>query len=862
MYYHCCTETRRNAVKLHPALNGIDYLEVLDQHSDPYQEREAVLFLYFLKTVPAGSLDQSNFHITGGESIRGVKVETVESLSTYVLPAAPPEEAEQVLVIKLNKIGDFSPYSLQLIDAGNPSMTPESYDPVLAKVQFSFRSGCQGDLDCLDATECQEILPSSPQINYLAKDFASFRQLMLDRMALLAPGWTERNIADQGIVLLELLAYTADYLSYRQDAIGTEAYLSTSRKRISVRRHARLVDYFMHDGCNARTWAHIQVGPHVDDLLMEKGEGSKRIKILTQVEGLPRTIKVDSADFKHALNAGAKVFELMHDVYLHSAHNEMRFYTWGEQECCLVKGATQATLADHYPKLKRGDVLILSEVMGPATGKRQDSDPMHYHAVLLTAVEHFQDINFDTPFDEEEIEYITVTQITWHAEDALPFPLCISNEQFDNISVALGNIALVDHGLTIEDQRTSSLVPDTVPKSNLAYVGRDQGHNSRGKPQPSSAVPHRYQPILNRQPLTFSAPLTNEQNNPMQSATAMTQSSVKAAMPQISLRQTGPGIQSGSAAEWKPQRDLLNSFAQSHEFVVEMETDGIAHIRFGDGIHGERPASESNFKATYRIGNGPSGNIGARTLFHLASDDAILLAQVDPIQPLWNPLPAKGGTKVESLEEVRQYAPQAFHLPERAVTMSDYEALAKRCKPSIQRAAARLRWTGSWKTVFLSVDQLGGATTDDGFESKLRDCLEVYRMAGFDLEVEEPVYVALEVEMKVCISPHFFKDEIKQVLNRIFSNRRPANGQLAVFHPDNFSFGQTVYLSRLYAAAQAVRGVEFVRITKFQRKDKPSSDPLNEGKLILGRREIARCDNDLNFPNRGTFDLILEGGRV
>ena len=92
------------------------------------------------------------------------------------------------------------------------------------------------------------------RINYLAKDYASFRQLILDRLALIMPEWQETHVPDLGITLVELLAYVGDYLSYYQDAVATEAYLDTARQRISVRRHVRLVDYAMHEGCNARTW--------------------------------------------------------------------------------------------------------------------------------------------------------------------------------------------------------------------------------------------------------------------------------------------------------------------------------------------------------------------------------------------------------------------------------------------------------------------------------------------------------------------------------------------------------------------------------------------------------------------------------
>ena len=54
-------------------------------------------------------------------------------------------------------------------------------------------------------------------------------------------------------------ALAGDYLSYHQDAIGTEAYLATARRRLSVVRHARLLDYFLVEGCNARTWLALTV---------------------------------------------------------------------------------------------------------------------------------------------------------------------------------------------------------------------------------------------------------------------------------------------------------------------------------------------------------------------------------------------------------------------------------------------------------------------------------------------------------------------------------------------------------------------------------------------------------------------------
>ena len=67
-------------------------------------------------------------------------------------------------------------------------------------------------------------------------------------------------------------------------------------------------------------------------------------------------------------------------------HNEMSFYTWGDANCCLPKGATEATLLGTFDNLKIGDVLIFQEMVGPQTGNKADADVRHRCAVRLTRV--------------------------------------------------------------------------------------------------------------------------------------------------------------------------------------------------------------------------------------------------------------------------------------------------------------------------------------------------------------------------------------------------------------------------------------------------------------------------------------------
>ena len=139
--------------------------------------------------------------------------------------------------------------------------------------------------------------------------------------------------------------------------------------------------------------------------------------------------------------------------------------------------------------------------------------------------------------------------------------------------------------------------------------------------------------------------------------------------------------------------------------------------------------------------------------------------------------------------------------------------------------------------------------------------LDRYRMAGHDLEIDEPIFVPLELALHVCVQPDHFRSDVKRALIELFSNRVLRNGQRGLFHPDNFSFGDPVYLSRLYAAAHAVPGVLSVQVTAFRRQDSTDELALQEGRITLGRLEIARLDNDPDFPERGVLNLELHGGK-
>ena len=828
MRYFCCDQRRRSEVR-GSALNGIDFLEVLDLDAALDSDRQRFLFVHLVNDPGGPPFTPDNVRIEGGERVQDIIVLDV---------VAGAGADANILTIEVDRPGDFSPYTLRFVRGLTDDRPPADFDPMLSEIEFSFKVECPSDFDCHPPCECPPDPLTEPKIGYLAKDYASFRRLVLDRLALIAPDWRERNPADLGVAVVELLAHVGDHLSYHQDAVATEAYLGTARSRISARRHARLIDYFVSDGCNARAWVHIAVTSDITQGVPGAPPALPAgTRLFTRIAGQPADLPDDPKIFSQAQEA----FETLHDLdELFLLHNQLPFYTWSDRECCLPRGATSATLRGHFPNLRVGEVLILEEIRGPLTGLGADADLDHRHAVRLTGVVHSEaGAPLADPLTTDEI-----TEITWARADALPFALTISartdeehgSRYVDDVSLARGNIVLADHGLTIADEDIGT-VPDFA--LYLADTRCDPCEEFDRDP-----VPPRFRPALKESPVTHAAAF--DDTGP--AATAMVWS-LRDVAPQITLT----GTAGADVSTWWARRDLLSSAADAREFVAEIESDATARLRLGDDRLGARPEPGTAFAATYRVGNGRAGNVGAEAIAHIITSHGDIVG-------VRNPLPARGGVEPETIEDVRQRAPAAFRTQERAVTPADYAAVTER-HPEVQETAATFRWTGSWHTVFLTIDRFAGLPVDATFEADIRSHVERFRMAGYDLEVDGPRFVPLDLEMMICVDPAYMRGDVKQDLLRVLSNREMPGGQNGLFHPDNFSFGETVYLSPIYAAVQAIPGVDSVSITTFEPLGSDDPVPLIKGKIEINRLQIARLDNDPNFAEHGRVRINMAGGK-
>jgi hypothetical protein len=814
------TDDRRAALLAAKTVNGVDFVEI-----DPADATTLVVHFIFslpgspaaedpVPADPADALSSGDFQISGGERITNIQV----------VSAVPRPGTYDQMNVVVDQVGDFSIYTLTLQDGSTPPATPPGFDLASASANFIFHIDCASDFDCLPVTDCPPPAMMPPRIDYLARDYPGFLQAMLDRMSLLAPGWQERNPADLGVAVVEMLAYVADQLSYRLDVIATEAYLGTARLRTSARRHARLVDYVIGEGSNSRAWLRVMLAPGATDGNVLPAQ----TRCATMFPGAaPPLLAHESLAYQQAITAGAVFFETMQDSPpLSVSLSEMPFYAWSDKQSCLAPGATHATLAGGFPALAPGMVLVLAEAIGPVTGDPADANPQNRQAVRITNVVVTADPMNGKP----------VTEIDWHAEDGLAFPLCVSSEAATaagagSVSVAWGNIVMADQGRSIG---TSSDPITTSPEAIGVVPPAGQG---------------QFRPALAMAPLTFAGP-SPEASQPAIAAARPPGTPT----PVVSLTSVDVDHQ---VANWSAAENLLDAGIgpATPVFVPEIETTGTAYLLFGDGINGLLPQPGTTFSATYRVGNGTTGNVapGTITMIDLPNDLLSVVAGVT------NPLPAWGGADPEAVDHVRQSAPVAFESQKRAVTAADYQARASGY-PGVQRAAATLRWTGSWHTVFITVERDQQAALDPAFIAGLEAYLDGYRMAGVDLEVEDGTQVPLLIQMSVCVQPSYVAADVERALLSVFNAQLQPDGTPGLFSPDRLDLGQPFYLSPLTAAAQAVDGVASVQVLTFERQDQPGDAGLLAGVLTPQPLEFFVLDNDPDYPERGRFELTVEGG--
>ena len=239
-------------------LNGFRMAWVTLDAADPPQF--AWLDLAFVNANQLAPLPAAASFVVGGAvrgHPRGVRV-------TEVLPS--PEGDAHALRLKLEPVGDYATYTLWMSAQGVAApgnALALAMDPVFNALPFKFRPGCF-NIACAPPAKQAPPPDTAPAIDYLARDYDSFRHVLMAAMSARVPGWQPTNEADLDQVLIDLIAARGDELADAHDRVMAERGIGTARKRVSLARHARLVDYHIHQGQQATTPVAVQVAGMAD----------------------------------------------------------------------------------------------------------------------------------------------------------------------------------------------------------------------------------------------------------------------------------------------------------------------------------------------------------------------------------------------------------------------------------------------------------------------------------------------------------------------------------------------------------------------------------------------------------------------
>jgi hypothetical protein len=827
-------------------VTGIDFVQVVDPAD------QTVLRVFFLidpdtlsdpivntTDLPANvSTDTVTIiSISGGERLAQVPV--VRAIYKQVPLNG---ETRTALEVQTAEPGDFSIYRLTVIDKPK-----QRIDRFFNGVEFSFKQGCPSDLDCKPRElECPPEQFVDFPIDYLARDFVSMRNALLDFAAQRYPDWVEKIEADAGVMLAEIMAALGDELSYIQDRYGREAYLETATQRHSLRHHTRLVDYHIHDGLAASTFLDLKVkasGTFVD--------AGSRVWALSQGEP-PIPFELGNGLADTTANGGKP-----QQFWVHAAWNEMPVHLPDVSKPCLPVGATELFLRGTFPTAEQvpagedpakfwiGKWLLLK------TDPEDPSVPARRHLVRVVEVEHTTD-----PLTLENNNPIAITRLQWEDAQALPFEMCLSD------MVVHGNLVFATAGETVKEFfsiRTNEHIPPAQAKTVDLALER-QGPLDE---------------IACRRSVTYLYSLKHTETQGLGWLGALHDAKPELELQEVDAANLQP-LPTPQIWQWQPT--LLDARGFQDQFTLDDGTwrriigfrrigEVIEHvdyasgagftIRFGDGEFGKTPPDETVFRVRYRTGPGTKANLPADTVVNLRNPEDETQADLTSVlDAVTNPLPITNGVDPEEAAVIKQIAPEAFRaITFRAVRPEDYAEIAERL-PWVQRAGARFRWTGNWLSAFVTPDPLGSFQLSPEHRTELENLMDCVRQAGREVFVRNPRFVNIDLEIKICVEPFAYAGQVKARVLEALVGRKGVRPTKGFFDPDNFTFGTPLRRSALEAAIQDVAGVRGVEKMCIRARGITELREFVELTFNVGHDQVIRLQNDARLPEHGSLRII------
>lgn len=318
----------------------------------------------------------------------------------------------------------------------------------------------------------------------------------------------------------------------------------------------------------------------------------------------------------------------------------------------------------------------------------------------------------------------------------------------------------------------------------------------------------------------------------------------------VLARLEGEAVEVQSAeGDWIPWKEV-ESFGDSSDSDLHYTLDSVTgQVQFGPAIrqpdgrvknYGAIPAKGRPVRfSRYRFGGGVMGNVGANTL-------TVLKSSIPYVARVSNRFGASGGLDPESLQAAKLRAPQILRSRGRAVTAEDFEYLARQASQSVGRARciqAREKSGGGDSALPGTVEVLIVPSLPPGERlsirtlqpspdliEEVRKFLDERRLLTTNLIVDTPVYIGVAVEATVVVRAYVSAERVRnQIIERIFRYVDPLVGGS---DGQGWQFGRDLYLSEVLTIMQSVNGVEFVQDATLYQIDLQSGQAKAAGQKI------------------------------
>ncbi len=313
----------------------------------------------------------------------------------------------------------------------------------------------------------------------------------------------------------------------------------------------------------------------------------------------------------------------------------------------------------------------------------------------------------------------------------------------------------------------------------------------------------------------------------------------------------------GEFEAWEEVPDFSQSGPEDRHFTCDSVSGEIA---FGPSIrqpsgqelqYGMVPPSGRQIRFnSYRIGGGSVGNVGPGTI-------TVPKSSIPYVGSVTNLYGAMGGVDAETIENAKMRAPRALGTLTRAVTAEDFENLAMEASSLVARARCLSPSdSGDEVTIkpgavrLLLVPKVADADRYIAIEEldlgkqlreEVRAFLDERRLLGTRLEISPPRYapVAVEVRMRgmAGIDP---VEASALVEERLYSYINPVTGG-----PDGtgWPFGGSLTLSEVYAAIQAANDFGYVEDIKIYPVDPETEERRDAVTQMTVARDTIICSH-------------------